>query len=127
MAGGGGGRLPLDLSLATAGPSAGERRPRARPNRRTLSSLYAELGAMLPNLPIDRPASKEEIVDAAAARVEGPGGHGGRAGDVPLGAQPPPRGRRRRRRRCCPAARGVRGRRRGSASARGCRRGAPAR
>lgn len=103
MAGEGGGRLPLDLSLATAGPSAGERRPRARPNRRTLSSLYAELGAMLPNLPIDRvspcprrpcflpihhlcvlfdvvscqnrrrraqPASKEEIVDAAAARVK---------------------------------------------------------
>ena len=63
---GGGGWLPLDLSLATAGDlslatagpsasaSAGERRPRPRPNRRTVSSLYAELGAMLPNLPTDR-------------------------------------------------------------------------
>ncbi|CAD6267652.1 unnamed protein product [Miscanthus lutarioriparius] len=52
MAREGGGWLPLDLSLATAGPSAsaGERRP----NRRTVSSLYAELGAMLPNLPTDR-------------------------------------------------------------------------
>ncbi|KXG23976.2 uncharacterized protein LOC8065952 [Sorghum bicolor] len=79
---GGGGWLPLDLSLATAGDlslatagpsasaSAGERRPRPRPNRRTVSSLYAELGAMLPNLPTDRAASKEEIVDAAAERVK---------------------------------------------------------
>ncbi|CAN6351912.1 unnamed protein product [Urochloa humidicola] len=74
----GGGWLPLDLSLATAGtsaapPPARERRAagtaRAQ-NRRTVSSLFAELEAMLPDdLPTDRPASKEEIVDAAVARV----------------------------------------------------------
>ncbi|OEL38073.1 hypothetical protein BAE44_0000907 [Dichanthelium oligosanthes] len=69
----GGGWLPLDLSLATAGASAsvssaGERRPRVQ--RRTVSSLFAELGAMLPDLPTSRPASKEEIVDAATARVK---------------------------------------------------------
>nr|XP_034586769.1 uncharacterized protein LOC117849328 [Setaria viridis]TKW28922.1 hypothetical protein SEVIR_3G361200v2 [Setaria viridis] len=70
----GGGWLPLDLSLATAGAgtsaSAGERRTGTRAHRRTVSSLFAELGAMLPNdLPTNRPASREEIVDAAAARV----------------------------------------------------------
>ncbi|CAL4891876.1 unnamed protein product [Urochloa decumbens] len=76
----GGGWLPLDLSLATAGtsssaPAARERRAgtttttRAQ-HRRTVSALFAELGAMLPDdLPTDRPATQEEIVDAAAARV----------------------------------------------------------
>ncbi|CAN6343149.1 unnamed protein product [Urochloa humidicola] len=80
---GGGGWLPLDLSLATAGtsssaavpaPAAREHRQAAGASRaqhqRTVSSLFAELEAMLPNdLPTDRPASKEEIVEAAAARV----------------------------------------------------------
>ncbi|CAN6356357.1 unnamed protein product [Urochloa humidicola] len=79
----GGGWLPLDLSLATAGtsssaampaPAAREQRQAAgtsrAQHRRTVSSLFAELEAMLPNdLPTDRPASKEEIVEAAAARV----------------------------------------------------------
>ena len=48
----GGGLLPLDLSLATAGASAsaGERRRAGqRGHRRTVSALFAELGAMLPN------------------------------------------------------------------------------
>ncbi|KAG2629729.1 uncharacterized protein LOC120701544 [Panicum virgatum] len=70
----GGGLLPLDLSLATAGASAsaGERRRAGqRGHRRTVSALFAELGAMLPNdlLP-NRPASREEIVDAAAKQVK---------------------------------------------------------
>ncbi|KAF8661190.1 hypothetical protein HU200_057303 [Digitaria exilis] len=53
MAGVGG--WTLDLSLATAGTSAAaasERRVGWR--RRTVSSLFAELGSMLPNLPTDR-------------------------------------------------------------------------
>ncbi|CAN6334259.1 unnamed protein product [Urochloa humidicola] len=78
---GGGGWLPLDLSLATAGTSSSVApAPAAREqhragttraqHRRTVSSLFAELEAMLPNdLPTDRPVSKEEIVEAAAARV----------------------------------------------------------
>ncbi|CAM0147667.1 unnamed protein product [Urochloa decumbens] len=77
----GGGWLPLDLSLATAGTSAPGPAPAARErragttttraqHRRTVSALFAELGAMLPDdLPTDRPATQEEIVDAAAARV----------------------------------------------------------
>ncbi|WVZ90495.1 hypothetical protein U9M48_036793 [Paspalum notatum var. saurae] len=76
----GGGWLPLDLSLATAGPSAsapaGERRrqqparaQRRRSRSRSVSALFAELRAMLPNVPDDRPVSQEEIVDAAAERV----------------------------------------------------------
>ncbi|RLM98369.1 hypothetical protein C2845_PM06G30380 [Panicum miliaceum] len=69
----GAGLLPLDLSLATAGASAsaGERRAGPRGHRRTVSALFAELGAMLPNdLPTNRPASREEIVDAATERVK---------------------------------------------------------
>ena len=44
--------LPLDLSLATAGASASageQRRAGQRWHRRTVSALFAELGAMLPN------------------------------------------------------------------------------
>ncbi|KAJ1265587.1 hypothetical protein BS78_08G087400 [Paspalum vaginatum] len=71
----GGGCLPLDLSLATAGPSAsaGERRrqqgPRAQRRSRSVTALFAELRAMLPNVPADRLVSQEEIVDAATERV----------------------------------------------------------
>ncbi|CAN6329291.1 unnamed protein product [Urochloa humidicola] len=79
----GGGWLPLDLSLATMGTSSSAPQPapaareqrratgttRAQ-HRRTVSSLFAELEAMLPNdLPTDRPATREEIVEAAAERV----------------------------------------------------------
>ncbi|XP_062203815.1 uncharacterized protein LOC133906034 [Phragmites australis] len=76
----GGGWIPRELSLATAaapGTSAGAgegRRLRGlsgqRAHRRTVSSLYAELGALLHNLPPTRPASREEIVDAAVAQVK---------------------------------------------------------
>ncbi|PUZ67321.1 hypothetical protein GQ55_3G425400 [Panicum hallii var. hallii] len=69
----GGGLLPLDLSLATAGASAsaGERRAGPRGHRRTVSALFAELGAMLPNdLPTNRvsasPCSRSVLGNAGA-------------------------------------------------------------
>lgn len=62
MAGGG---WTLDLSLATAGTSAsaGERRTTGwRAQRRTVSSLFAELGAMLPNLPTNRVSDSAAVL-----------------------------------------------------------------
>ncbi|CAN6356358.1 unnamed protein product [Urochloa humidicola] len=75
---------PLELSLdaaaaaapAAAAESADERRRQLvragqRRRHRRVTTLYAELAAMLPNLPnTPRPASKEQIVEAAAARVK---------------------------------------------------------
>nr|CAB3462246.1 unnamed protein product [Digitaria exilis] len=66
----GGGGWTLDLSLATAGTSAAASERRVGWRRRTVSSLFAELGSMLPNLPTDRPATQEEIVEAATAQVK---------------------------------------------------------
>ncbi|CAM0147666.1 unnamed protein product [Urochloa decumbens] len=76
-----GGPFPLELSLdaaaATAAAAAEAERRRQheragqRRRHRWVTALYAELAAMLPNLPTtrQRPASKEKIVEAAAARV----------------------------------------------------------
>ncbi|CAL4906260.1 unnamed protein product [Urochloa decumbens] len=78
-----GGPFPLELSLDAVGAAAAaaaaaaeaERRRQheragQRRRHRRVTTLYAELAAMLPNLPTTRrPASKEKIVEAAAARV----------------------------------------------------------
>ncbi|CAN6338499.1 unnamed protein product [Urochloa humidicola] len=74
--------LELSLDAAAAPPPAAaaaaeaerwRQRERAgqRMRHRRVTALYAELAAMLPNLPTTRrPATKEKIVEAAAARVK---------------------------------------------------------
>ncbi|KAF8776510.1 hypothetical protein HU200_003221 [Digitaria exilis] len=59
----GGGGWTLDLSLATAGTSAAASERRVGWRRRTVSSLFAELGSMLPNLPTDRVSHSTAVLD----------------------------------------------------------------